>query len=272
MQRSTNSAKLSAWLDKHLNSYAIAAGAAGVALLACSAPADARVICGKASLSLSGTETFPFNPAKLKFPPFNLAQTYLKSTSTLQQFVWNRAFFTPNTAGANDLLASNGLPAGLAAGAVIGPTRRFGKGNSYALLFTYGNYGGGTISRHHGNVPLGKVGYVGYKFLISGKDHFGWARLRVDIQKPHTVTKLIAFGYETVPAKPIHAGSCTSAEQSADGRLSSDGVHDGAAANASGNSFSGLLVESSRGKPKLASLGMLAGGFDGLSLWRRQQR
>jgi hypothetical protein len=113
--------------------------------------------------------------------------------------------------GASDLLATNSLPRGLAGGEVIGPKGHFGKGNSYGLLFTYGNYQGGTINRHNGNFPFPKPGYLGYKFSISGRDHFGWARLRVDIQKPHTVTKLLAFGYETVPGEAVHAGSCASA-------------------------------------------------------------
>jgi hypothetical protein len=166
------------------------------------------VVCGHSSSSIMGAGTIPFNPAKLQFAPFNLAQTYFGGAGT----TWNRAFFTPNTKGASDLLATNSLPRGLAGGEVIGPKGHFGKGNSYGLLFTYGNYQGGTINRHNGNFPFAKPGYLGYKFSIAGRDHFGWARLRVDIQKPHTVTKLLAFGYETVPGKAIEAGSCSGAD------------------------------------------------------------
>src|SRR5262249_51972574 len=133
---------------------------------------------------------------------------------TSSVFSLNRVFLTPNTQAANDLLANNALPAALIKGAVIGAKGRFGKGNSYGMLFTYGNYGGGTINHHRGNFPLTKVGYLGFKFSLAGKPHYGWARLRVDVQKPQTFATLLGLGYETIAGKAIHAGSCTAADES----------------------------------------------------------
>ena len=208
MRRLPRKTELSSRLDQLLTSYAMAATAAGVAMLACAVPANARIVCGHSSASIVGEGTIPFNPAKSQFAPFNMAQTYFGGAGT----TWNRAFLTPNTKGASDLLATNNLPRPLANGEVIGPNGHFGKGNSYGLLLTYGNYRGGTTNNHNGNFPFDKSAYLGYKFSISGQDHFGWARLRVDIQKPHTVTKLLAFGYETVSGKAIKAGSCASAD------------------------------------------------------------
>jgi hypothetical protein len=212
--RRANNSKLPPTIDRQLNSYAVGASAAGVALLACSLPADARVICRKSSESLLGTQTIPFNPANGQFPPFNLAQTFLYSTPRSHRYYWNRAFLTPNTQGANDLLAANGLPKALAKGDVIGSKGQFGKGNSYGMLFTYGQVGGGTVNHHQGNFPLTKVGYLGFKFSMSGEAHYGWARLRVDVKKPQTTTNLLGFGYETIAGKAVHAGACTTVEES----------------------------------------------------------
>ena len=90
MRQSENS-KLASRIDQQLNAYAVAASAAGVALLACSLPADARVICRTTSNSLLGTLTIPFNPANEKFPPFNLAQTFpIPSGTSSSAFYWNR--------------------------------------------------------------------------------------------------------------------------------------------------------------------------------------
>ena len=254
MRRAENS-KLAYWIDQQLNAYAVAASAAGVALLACSAPADARVICKNTHQSLVGTQTIPFNPANGKFPPFNLAQSFHHSSSGSSVFSFNRAFLTPNTQAANDLLANNGLPAALVKGAVIGAKGHFGKGNSYGMLFTYGNYGGGTVNHHHGNFPLTKVGYLGLKFSISGKTHYGWARLRVDVNKPQATTNLLGFGYETIAGKAVHAGSCTTVDES----TSSDENPSQGATESVSLSPSGRETDAA-GKAKLATLGLLARG------------
>jgi hypothetical protein len=258
MRRAENSTRAS-WIDQQLNAYIVAASAAGVAFLACSLPANARVVCRTASNSLLGTETIPFNPAHEKFPPFNLAQTFpYPSVTQSGAFYWNRAFLTPNTLGANDLLASNGLPAALGKGTVIGSKGRFGKGNSYGMLFTYGQfpYGGGTINHHRGNFPLNKVGYLGFEFSISGKTHYGWARLTVDIKKPQTTTKLLGLGYETVAGKAIHTGSCTTVDESTS---SAENISPASTERVSNRRTARIVAR----KASLATLGALAQGSVG---------
>jgi hypothetical protein len=253
--RPTQKTYLSPRINHQLHAYELAAIAAGVTLLAGSPQATARIVCRTANASLLGTQTVRLNPASQQFPPFNLAQTFNAYSTTSGRFRHeDRAFFTPNTAGANDLLAANGLPAALAKGAVIGPNGNFGKGNSYGLLFTYGNIGGGTTNHHQGNFPLRKADYVGYKFSISGKDHFGWMRLRVDIQKLQTVTNFLQFGFETVPGKALGAGSCTDADESVAGNLTKE--HHADLINADLSESGDATAKKQRG----LSLGLLAAG------------
>jgi len=50
--------------------------------------------------------------------------------------------------------------------------------------------------------------YLGLKFKINGKFHYGWARLSVKFLKDQfdISTILTGYAYETVPNKPIIAG------------------------------------------------------------------
>jgi hypothetical protein len=222
-----NPAPLSGPLRHKLNAYALAAGAAGVAVLACASPAEGSPICKTLSTQLMHTDNFPLYLGQPTIAPFNIAQgtnsTFFSFTTTGRGTLqwWNRGFFTPNSAGAKVLL-SNGLPANLASGAQIGPGGEFGKGSSYGLLFTYGRgeasfHGGGTKLKHRGNFNLLQSNYIGFQFNESGVPHFGWARLAMSFQKvsgkvQHTVTHILGYGYESAANTVIAAGSCSAEE------------------------------------------------------------
>jgi hypothetical protein len=56
-----------------------------------------------------------------------------------------------------------------------------------------------------------KQAYLGLKFVIKGKTHFGWARVKLSVPKfsgPMTAT-LTGYAYETIPGKAIIAGATT---------------------------------------------------------------
>jgi hypothetical protein len=251
---------LSEILNRRLNAYAMAAAASGVAVLACAAPAEGQPVCKAVSIDLSSRSTYPLNPAHQFAAPFNVAQSvytnYFSTTGVSQFFWWNRAFFTPNSAGAQVLLGSNNLPADLAFGAEVGPGGQFGKGSSYGLLFTYGRgtyggVGGGTKNQHRGNLSLTKNGYVGFQFAQSGETYYGWARLAVTFKqgyfnKNYTSIHVMSFGYESTPNTGITAGNCKTGEQA---------------------TTAASLENSLATQP--GSLGMLALGSEGLANWRK---
>jgi hypothetical protein len=211
-----------------LNAYALAAGAAGVAALACAMPAEGTPICKTTSAELAQTTSVPLSPTGRGVAPFNIAQS---TNSTFRSFTttgvgtwmwWNRGFFTPNSAGATVLL-SNGIPADVASGAEIGPGGQFGKGSSYGLLFTYGRgrysaHGGGTKLNHKGNLSLVQDSFIGFQFSEANQVHYGWARLHVSFvggpNRKHTIIHVLGVGYEDAANTAIAAGSCTGAEQS----------------------------------------------------------
>jgi hypothetical protein len=254
-------AVLSELLDGRLNSYALAAGAAGVALLACSTPAaEAAPVCNTLSVQLFRSVTYPFNPAGQTLAPFNLGQSTVvlsSSGSNSSSVNWNRAFFAPNSIGANLLVDSQGLPANVASGAAIGPGGNFGKGVSYALMFTYGKgpaHVSGTLSKHQGNFNFQQENLFGFQFAQAGSIHFGWARMKASIQLyqrsyKRTRITLLGYGYESSPNTAIDAGSCT------------NGSNSKQSAQTAPNDASSAKAE--------ATLGMLAFGSDSLSLWRK---
>jgi hypothetical protein len=55
--------------------------------------------------------------------------------------------------------------------------------------------------------------YLGLKFVIHGKVHYGWARLSVTLghhrQYDDVSGTLTGYAYETIPNKPIIAGQIT---------------------------------------------------------------
>jgi hypothetical protein len=252
MKRS-RSANLPASIQQQLTMYAIAAGAAAGGLLALSQPCEAKIVHRRLNVTLQGIESYYFNPANQGVAPFHFSASFINRTNTW----WNRLFLTPTTSAAGPLLAKNKFISELQAGATIGKSGTFARGASYGLLFTYGPYGGGTFKHHRGNFAFGQTDYLGFKFNIGGKEHFGWVRMKVSIRrfpgKKITVTVLHDYGYETIPGKSIKAGQTQS---TADDFPYQD----------LGASLTTPVPET---QPP-ATLGLLALGAPGLSIWRRE--
>ena len=91
--------------------------------------------------------------------------------------------------------------------------------------------------------------YLALKFQIKGKTHYGWARLNVKLNKTTITATLTGYAYETIPNKPIIAGKQHSTDDSPV-----------------------LNPESLETPPSApATLGILATGARGLSVWRRKE-
>jgi hypothetical protein len=93
--------------------------------------------------------------------------------------------------------------------------------------------------------------YLGLKFWIKGEIHYGWARLNVKLNKKcNFVVTLTVYAYETIPNKLIFTGHTKGPDDI--------GVEEPDAA---------LTMPTS----EPATLGMLAMGSPGLSVWRRKE-
>lgn len=93
--------------------------------------------------------------------------------------------------------------------------------------------------------------YLGLKFWVKGKIRFGWARLNVNCMYPKAIkATLTGCAYQTIPNKPIIAGKTKGPDEV---------------------SVEGANATLTAPTPAPATLGMLAMGSPGLSLWRREE-
>ena len=119
-------ARLSDSIVKSLGTYALAAGAASVGMLAASLPAEGEVIYTptKVTVDVIGPTVYAMNPAGSQVAPFLLAANFV----SVGYLYWDMMSFNPNTSGARFVQGAgpswNIAP--LAKGALIGPKRVFG--------------------------------------------------------------------------------------------------------------------------------------------------
>jgi hypothetical protein len=199
--QSRPAAALSASFEKKLVSYAAAASAAGLALAG--APgANAKVVYTPANITVTSGTTLDLNND-------GTADFY---------FVFEFGFHTSALAinrvtSGNSVLCGAKLPCGEAAvgnyGQAVGPQKGF-VGTSYTnalsgrgvIMALAAGYGGQTY--FFGPWANKKNKYVGFKFLVDGKVHYGWARMSVanfGIGDPVTIS---GYAYETIPNLPHH--------------------------------------------------------------------
>jgi hypothetical protein len=62
--------------------------------------------------------------------------------------------------------------------------------------------------------------YLGLRFIINGKVHYGWARLNVQTETRNQIkATLTGYAYETIANKPIIAGKTHGKDEATLGRL-----------------------------------------------------
>jgi hypothetical protein len=244
--------QLSECLLRRLDSYALAASAAGVGLLALAQPAEARIVytpvhrritVGKdvlLDLNHDGRNDFKFHVQRATFR----SGTYL-------------LLDVDPAGGENGIWGENKYAYALPGGRRIG-----GQKNSY--FYKSENFMAGLSAtaagarKYSGPWENGGKGvkdrYLGLKFVANGQTHLGWARLNVRIfysQKVVIDAVLTGYAYETIPNKPIITGRQSGPENALDVYNSSPAVPGGGY--------------------RSAVLGMLASGSPALSIWRRKQ-
>lgn len=255
-------ANLSETIEHRINFYCLAVAAAGVSTLAMGQPADATVVITNTNIPIPNCAfAFPcsvsldLNGDGVNDLKFSLINTYSYSTQSnhLNVSPLNGGGVIGIAGGAHGPYAS-----ALLRGAKIGASDHFSGGKdrievSYrgydrsgilSALNLYGKWGGNHPNR-----------FIGVKFKINGKTHFGWVRITVTTPSPSCVPlcdtfmsgTITEYGYETVANKSLGAGLA------------------GAAAAVAPN------AQENKTQQSHPSLGMLALGSDGLPLWRREE-
>jgi hypothetical protein len=246
-----------------LNMYALAASAACACSLYAPPAAEAKVVYKPVHMRLQQDSAFPlyfdgdrngdfflvFNYVNLDEPKIDSLAVCHKPYKTNYGHQCYRSGGTSNALNAVRVNAS-GWASALKAGAKIQKGDRFtNKGevlmasafwlsstNSTRWFGPWANKGRGVTNR-----------YLGLKFRLGGTFHFGWARLTVGRAARGFTATLTGYAYETIPGKAIIAGA-------------TKGPDDAEPA-------------ASLNTPTLepATLGALAMGAPGLSIWRRKE-
>ncbi len=228
--------------NRQLTVYSLAAASAGVSLMALSSPASGEVVITKKTIPIHVEESVLITMANTGTADFILS---LRSTFSSISTQLVRSCQVKNAGSANAVMYAGthiAYASALARGTKIRPSARFGSlarieesrtlGNEREF---YGQWGSSVKNR-----------YLGVRFVLDGKTHYGWIRLTVttnqSVHGPFMSAAVTAYAYETVPNKPIKAGTAASTASQV------KGPHQ---------------VE--------PSLGILAAGAEGLPLWRREE-
>jgi hypothetical protein len=219
--------------------YALAASAAGVSLLALASPAEAKIVYTKTHRLLPGGKEIFLDLNHDGTNDFGLLVTY-------SQFARMYRFSLELDAGKNSFLLGTVTKdavcaAALPRGVKVGPKARLHSGKG--VMYDYYRVSN-TFVEHSCAWNWGKTAYLGLKFSIKGKTHFGWARVQ-SMERGSSI--LLGYAYETVPNRPIITGKTKGPSE-----VSPDAT----------------TAVNRPAKP--ATLGVLATGAPGLSIWRRK--
>jgi hypothetical protein len=238
-------AHLSTTLEKTLVAYAAAASAAGVGTLALASPAEAKIVYTPAALHLVPNSTLNLDLNHDGINDFKLYDTFSGGSHSTYGGMLNGK---PLNQG-NAVWGTGKYASALAAGVRIGPPGQFQTGHN---LMVKNDYRCSSTCNYGTQGPWGNATgrYLGFKFVINGKTHYGWARLNVTCTSRGPYALLTGYAYETVANKPIVTGQTKGADAA---EVTNSG-------QASPAPF--LVPEPARG------LGLLAQGFKGLGIWR----
>lgn len=193
--------------DQRLRAYVLAAGSAGVGLLAAAQPAKAQVVYAPSNTTISDGALF----IDLNCGP--KVHFWLANRAEASSYGDFRELELNGSVNASVIVNSNG-PAQLAQGETIGSSRSFqtvhkneqilGSAYWFSYYFAYSGF--------IGNWANNQPGYLGLKFNINGQTHYGWAelQLRGEAQGPAVQridATLLGYAYEVSPDTPIQAGA-----------------------------------------------------------------
>jgi hypothetical protein len=241
-------ADLSDSIQQQLNMYAFAAGAAGLGMLAVAQPVAAKIVYTPAHIAiwLDGT-SIDLNHDGIV--DFKLYEGYGESSNG---GMWGLGVQAQSSNAVVGYYHGHRLAyaSALRPGARVGKARAFFPRNgTMAAVRDFDYSHRSTFKGPWANGGKGvKNRYLGLKFFVKGKVHYGWARLNVVISNGAPLGTLTGYAYETIPGKAIIAGATKGPDDDAQP----------------------IAATHPSPTPKPATLGMLALGAPGLSIWRRE--
>lgn len=197
---------LKATLDKNLSAYATAATAAGMGVLMSALPVEAKIVYTPSNIPIpvnAGTIRFDLNNDGIPDFGFNngysfggvhRGEGYHAGSVTVSPAQKNNAIWEVTSHNAQCAAA---LPKGRQVGAKDPLMAK-----SLIMAASHGSYTNGGSA--FGPWLKEREAFIGVKFAIHGKTHYGWARIQWNgIGSTEYIT---GYAYETIPNKPILTG------------------------------------------------------------------
>jgi hypothetical protein len=179
--------------------YALAASAAGVGILALSQPAEAKIVYTKTHRVIGLNQHYRLDLNHDKVTDFILTNSTW-CTDDFMFFAQRAGVSARPGNGVVGYIKSGGwvLASALQTGQRIGGNRQLQEGGIMLSAPSFGTDWGQWYKA--GNR------YLGLKFEIKGKIHFGWARVSAAGKYMSVEMTLTGYAYETTPKKAIIAG------------------------------------------------------------------
>jgi hypothetical protein len=246
--------KFSCLVRQILNLRALATLTAVVSTITLSQPSEAKVVYTPANVVIRNS-TYNLDLNNDGIADFGIPESEVRST-TCPLGAHLTALLNVTPTQGNGVVGSGGLAAALNSGAPIGPRSMY-SGTELLMESVKIGWFRHFLGCSYEDIEKGKWlnvtdRYLGLKFQLHGKPHFGWARLsvqfRVVVHRYYFfMATLTGYAYETIPNKPIIAGQTRGPDDAG--------------------------VEESRNlpAPEPASLGLLALGAQGVTIWRRKE-
>jgi hypothetical protein len=235
-----------------LNLYALAASAAGVSVLALVQPSEAEIVYTPTHQIIGCKDAYGIDLNQDGVTDFTIQNRCGVRNIGFGYFWFSDFLKAIPTSGNRVLLSSEGFAAALVAGAKIGSGHSQSAASRAAVMARTFGYNNESQPYYSGAWIGASNRYLGFQFQINGETHYGWARLTMKWNRgKHLFTAgLTGFAYETEAHKAILAGQ----------------TEEDSAAEAG--------KESSNRKPHApgqSTLGSLALGSAGISLWRGKE-
>jgi len=234
----------------------LAAGAAGVSMLALAPPGEAEIIYTPAKVHI-----YPFNWYSLDLTGDGTTDFVLIATASDEGSFTTGYLAVRNSQTGNGVVATGNTEfpaAALQAGASIGPAANFFSGTGAWMAF-----GSRTNNRrvpaYNCTGPWSNVHnrYLGLRFMIAGEVHYGWARLNETCRWGYNTAVLTGYAYETVPDQGLEAGQRKEKkEEQGEESLNAPAT----------------LAPTNGQDTAPATLGTLAKGAPGLGMWRQEDQ
>jgi len=244
--------KLSESVHHQLKMYALAAGTAGVSAIALAPPAEAKIIYTKTNTPIPVCKPYSLDLNHDGTTDFTISNCINGMSSIGWAWVGVDTVDAPRTSRLNEVVWHSGFVADLPPNAPVWKNRNFAEYYPVMAACTVVHNRSTYQTNSRGPWRNVQSRYLGLKFLIAGQTHYGWARLNVKLNKKcNFVVTLTGYAYETIPNKLIFTGHTKGPDDI--------GVEEPNAA---------LTMPTS----EPATLGALAMGSPGLSVWRRKER